>query len=149
MFGNATTTKRPLCADRAASIRFFAAKSGSGSSRLCRAYRGPLRRPARHAATLVTRKSNRSGRDKHLISIFKPAGFDTIDPDNEVRARKGDSRFGCRANKIGDDRASSFDYPITHPAHAMRVLDTIFASETKIARPQVEADDGLRWDTIC
>jgi hypothetical protein len=28
------------------------------------------------------------GRDKHPISIFKPAGFDTIDPDNEVCAQR-------------------------------------------------------------
>jgi hypothetical protein len=87
------------------------------------------------------------GRDKHPISIFKPAGFDTIDPDNEVCA-KGGLRFRCRANKIGDDRATSFDYPITHPAHATRVLDTIFVSETKIARKIFANCVGIEHDRI-
>jgi hypothetical protein len=87
------------------------------------------------------------GRDKHPISIFKPASFDTIDPDDEVCA-KGGSRFRCRANKIGDDRATGFDYPITHPAHATRVLDTIFVSETKIARKISANCVGIEHDRV-
>ena len=72
-------------------------------------------------------------RDKHPVGVLESACIDTIEPDGEGFAECR-ARFSGRADEIRDDRAASFNNPIAHPAHAARVLDTIFMAKAEIAR---------------
>jgi hypothetical protein len=85
------------------------------------------------------------GTNKHPVGVFESPGLNAIDPNNESLT-EGGSRLGCRTNEIRNRCAARFHDTIAQPAHAPRLLDSIFVAEAKIARKSASHCVGIEHD---